>query len=92
MRCNRMRFAPVMPPPLDDQLVEITENQGWPSYVAKASLGTVPFDGDGSVHFFAPAGKVLYFQVLDADYNELQRMRSVVQLQPGGTAQLRRVP
>ena len=26
---------------------------------------------------------MLYFQVLDADYNELQRMRSVVQLQPG---------
>jgi hypothetical protein len=38
---------------------------------------------DGSAHFRAPAGKVLYFQALDADFNEVQRMRSVVQLQPG---------
>lgn len=56
---------------------------GWPSYVAKASLGIVPVEEDGSVSFFAPAGKVLYFEALDKDYNELQRMRSVVQLQPG---------
>ena len=68
---------------LDEHLIAIMENQGWPSYVAKASLGTVPVAADGSAQFFAPAGKVLYFQVLDADYNELQRMRSVVQLQPG---------
>jgi hypothetical protein len=56
---------------------------GWPSYVAKASLGIVPVEKDGSASFCAPAGKVLYFEVLDKDYNELQRMRSVVQLQPG---------
>ncbi len=56
---------------------------GWPSYVAKASLGLVPVAADGSAHFRAPAGKVLYLQALDKDLNELQRMRSVVQLQPG---------
>jgi hypothetical protein len=56
---------------------------GWPSYVAKASLGLVPVEQDGSANFYAPAGKVLYFQALDKDYNELQRMRSVIQLQPG---------
>jgi len=56
---------------------------GWPSYVAKGDLGIAPVEEDGSANFYAPAGKVLYFQVLDADYNELQRMRSVVQLQPG---------
>jgi len=56
---------------------------GWPSYVAKASLGLVPVDPDGSAHFRVPAGKVVYFQALDADLNELQRMRSVVQMQPG---------
>jgi len=55
----------------------------WPSYVAKASLGTVKIAEDGSVNFLAPAGKVLYFQLLDSQYNELQRMRSVIQLQPG---------
>ncbi|MGO8747602.1 MAG: discoidin domain-containing protein [Thermoguttaceae bacterium] len=56
---------------------------GWPSYVAKASLGLVPVEADGSASFQAPAGKVLYFEALDENLNELQRMRSVVQLQPG---------
>jgi hypothetical protein len=66
-----------------DGLATVTERGGWPSYVAKAVLGTVPIAADGSVNFTAPAGKVLYFQLLDADFNELQRMRSVIQLQPG---------
>jgi len=56
---------------------------GWPSYVAKASWGLVPVEEDGSASFYAPAGKQLYFQVLDENFNELQRMRSVVQVQPG---------
>lgn len=56
---------------------------GWPSYVAKASLGIVPIESDGSASFYAPAGKVLYLQALDESLNELQRMRSVIQLQPG---------
>ncbi len=67
----------------DDGLYRIRDELGWPSYVAKASLGTVPIEEDGSANFLAPAGRVLYFQLLDAEYNELQRMRSVVQLQPG---------
>jgi hypothetical protein len=66
-----------------DGTAKITENNGWPSYVAKALLGTVRIADDGSANFTAPAGKVLYFQLLDADFNELQRMRSVVQLQAG---------
>jgi len=56
---------------------------GWPTYVAKAPLGLVPVDEDGSASFTAPAGKVLYFQALDEDLNEIQRMRSMVHLQPG---------
>lgn len=56
---------------------------GWPTYVAKAPWGLAPVEEDGSASFYAPAGKVLYFQALDKDFNELQRMRSVVQLQPG---------
>jgi len=56
---------------------------GWPTYVAKADLGTAPVETDGSANFQAPPGKVLYFQALDGEFNELQRMRSVVQLQPG---------
>ncbi|NQT51565.1 hypothetical protein HQ576_05925, partial [bacterium] len=56
---------------------------GWPSYVAKASHGIVPVEADGSVSFMVPAGKTLFFQALDKHFNELQRMRSVVQFQPG---------
>jgi hypothetical protein len=56
---------------------------GWPTYVAKGDLGTAPVEEDGSASFLAPAGKVLYFQLLDEKLTELQRMRSVVQLQPG---------
>jgi hypothetical protein len=66
-----------------DGMLTITERAGWPSYVAKAVLGTVPIAADGSTSFTAPAGAVLYFHLLDKDHNELQRMRSVVQLQPG---------
>ncbi len=58
---------------------------GWPSYVAKGTFGLARVEEDGSANFFAPAGKVLYFQALDENFNELQRMRSVVQLQPGET-------
>ena len=56
---------------------------GWPTFVAKASLGLVPVEADGSASFDAPSGKVLYFIALDGELNEIQRMRSVVQLQPG---------
>jgi hypothetical protein len=56
---------------------------GWPSFVAKTSWGLAPVAPDGSARFRVPAGKVLYFSVLDGDYNEIQRMRSVVQLAPG---------
>jgi hypothetical protein len=62
---------------------KVTGPYGWPSYVAKASLGIVPVDADGSASFQVPSGRVLYFEALDENYNELQRMRSVVQLQPG---------
>jgi hypothetical protein len=64
-------------------LFRVREGGGWPTFVAKTLHGTVPIAEDGSANFLAPAGKVLYFQLLDAEYNELQRMRSVIQLQPG---------
>ena len=68
---------------MDSGLVKITERGGWPGYVAKAPLGTARIADDGSVSFTAPAGRVLYFHLLDHNFNELQRMRSVIQLQPG---------
>jgi hypothetical protein len=61
----------------------LTGPYGWPTYVVKERLGVVPIEPDGSVFFRAPSGRVLFFHVLDRNYNELQRMRSVVQLQPG---------
>ena len=64
-------------------LYRVTEDAGWPTYVAKMSYGVAPVAEDGSANFLAPAGKQLYFQLLDEDFNEIQRMRSVVQLQPG---------
>jgi len=64
-------------------LYKILGGWGRPSYEAKKSHGTVPVAEDGSANFLAPAGKVLYFHLLDAQYNEIQRMRSVIQLQPG---------
>ena len=74
-------------PPFEDFYASPTHlvrgPNGWPTYVAKAALGTVPVEADGSVRFSAPSGKVLYFQALDKNLNEVQRMRSVVQLQPG---------
>ena len=62
---------------------KVTGPYGWPSYVAKGDLGIAPVENDGSASFYAPSGKVLYFQALDENYNEIQRMRSVVQLQAG---------
>ena len=54
-----------------------------PSLQAKRIWGTVPVEADGSAHFTVPADRPLYFQALDEDFNEMQRMRSYIHLQPG---------
>jgi hypothetical protein len=51
----------------------------------KRILGTVPVNEDGSVYFQAPAGKMLYFQLLDEHYRALQTMRSFTGVMPGET-------
>ncbi len=51
----------------------------------KRILGTVPIDADGSLHFEAPSGKSLYFQLLDGQYRALQTMRSISGVMPGET-------
>jgi len=51
----------------------------------KRILGTVPIEDDGSVHFKAPSGKSLYFQLLDDKYCALQTMRSISGVMPGET-------
>lgn len=52
-------------------------------FVIKRVHGVVPVDEDGSAMFTVPAGKNLYLQALDANYMELQRMRTFVNLMPG---------
>lgn len=52
-------------------------------YTVKRILGTVPIDPDGSAHFLVPANRNIYFEVLDDQYREIQRMRSVVCVKPG---------
>jgi len=50
---------------------------------ARAVLGTVPVEPDGSAHFQVPAGKLVYFQALDANGLAVQSMRSGTYIQPG---------
>ena len=50
---------------------------------ARAILGTVPVEPDGSAHFVVPARKAILFQVLDKDGFAYQTMRSLTYVQPG---------
>ena len=50
---------------------------------ARAVLGTVPVEPDGSAHFKAPSGKLIYFQALDKEGMAIQSMRSGAYFQPG---------
>ena len=50
---------------------------------ARAILGTVPVEQDGSAYFLVPARKPLLFQALDEDGMAYQTMRSVTYVQPG---------
>jgi hypothetical protein len=51
--------------------------------IARAVLGTVPVEADGSAHFTVPARRELFFQALDETGLALTSMRSATQLQPG---------
>jgi len=50
---------------------------------ARAVLGTVPVESDGSSRFTVPACKPILFQALDKDGFALQTMRTVTYVQPG---------
>ena len=45
--------------------------------------GIVPVEADGSAYFEVPAGRNLFFQALDEDFMEIQRMRTFVNFAPG---------
>ncbi|MBM4092360.1 MAG: hypothetical protein FJ276_23490 [Planctomycetes bacterium] len=58
--------------------VSIVQEEG-----VKRILSEVPVEADGSVHFTAPAGRTLYFQLLDAQRRCVHTMRSFSGLMPG---------
>ncbi len=58
--------------------VSIVQEEG-----VKRILSEVPVEPDGSVHFRAPAGRALFFQLLDAHRRCLHTMRSFTGLMPG---------
>jgi hypothetical protein len=76
-----LRIIQVLPkttPPVDQPRIGIgTETN------ARAVLGTVPVEEDGSAYFEAPAGKLVYFQALDERGMAVQSMRSGTYLHPG---------
>ena len=49
----------------------------------KRIVSTVPVEADGSVYFEVPAGRALFFQLLDEHGRALHTMRSFVGLLPG---------
>ena len=55
------------------------------AYVVKNILGVVPVEEDGSAYFEVPPGRAVYFEALDAEGREIQRMRTYVQAAPGVT-------
>jgi len=55
------------------------------AYVVKNILGTVPVHEDGSAYFEVPAGRALYFEAIDEDNREIQRMRTFVKAAGGVT-------
>ncbi len=61
----------------------VIKTSGTEIFTVKRIFGTVPIDGDGSAHFVVPANRNVYFEVLDEERREIQRMRSVVCLKPG---------
>ena len=52
---------------------------------ARAVLGMVPVEPDGSAYFEAPVGKAVYFQALDEQGLAVQSMRSDTYVHPGET-------
>jgi len=55
----------------------------WTHTHVKVLHGVVPVDEDGSAHFTVPADRNIFFQALDAEFMEVQRMRTFVDFMPG---------
>jgi len=76
-----LRIIQVLPkttPPVDRPRIGIATETN-----ARAVLGTVPVESDGSAYFEAPVGKLIYFQALDRRGMAVQSMRSATYVHPG---------
>lgn len=82
-RITALRIIQVLPkttPPPNEPRIGIANQSN-----ARAVLGIVPVEADGSAHFRAPAGKLIYFQALDEQGLAIQSMRSATYLHAGET-------
>jgi len=52
-------------------------------FETKTVLGTIPVERDGSAYFRVPAGKSIFFSVLDEKHQALHTMRSVTNIRAG---------
>jgi hypothetical protein len=80
-RIDALRIIQVLPkttPPPNQPRIGVADQTN-----ARAVLGTVPVESDGSAYFEAPAGKEIYFQALDARGMAVQSMRSGTYVHPG---------
>ncbi|MBR5244364.1 MAG: hypothetical protein IKW13_09025 [Thermoguttaceae bacterium] len=68
---------------LRDRAFDQSPSMGVATYYAKRCWGVVPVEEDGSANFYVPALREIYFQALDAEGREIQRMTSAVQFMPG---------
>jgi hypothetical protein len=81
LRIAAIRIIQVLPkttPLIDQPKIGFGSEKG-----ARAVLGTVPVEPDGSAYFNVPAGVPVYFQALDDRGLAVQSMRSSTYFQPG---------
>ena len=78
---KEVRVVQIFPRTAPDQYLPNTGRGGHEN--ARAVLGTVPLEADGSARFIVPAEKPILFQVLDKDGFAWRTMRSTTSLMPG---------
>jgi hypothetical protein len=73
-----IQLLPKSTPPPNEPRIGVAEQTN-----ARAVLGTVPVEADGSAYFEAPVGRPIYFQALDDRGMAVQSMRSATYVHPG---------
>lgn len=80
-RIEALRIIQVLPkttPPPNQPRIGVANQTN-----ARAVLGTVPVESDGSAHFEAPVGREIYFQAIDQFGTAVMSMRSGTYVHPG---------